>query len=254
MSLPGVLLVDDEALALKYFAKAFAGKFRVYPADAAAAALRTLAEPGADIAVIVTDQRMPEATDIELLREVRRRHPRIIRILTTAYAHLDVLVQAINTGAVFSFVAKPWQLGDLERTLTQALARHASEASAQRLLATKLDEFRATLLEGRTYDLAQIAARIGHYVHNALCPVNVLLEQLGETTQAPPLDPAFLRDVNAQVQAISRTLKDLAQISAPSTPRPAPRPPVSASNSPPAARSPNTPTPKSKAASTKTRS
>lgn len=215
MTNPGILLVDDEALALKYFAKAFAGQFRVFSANSAAAALETLAANAEDIAVIVTDQRMPEATGIDLLREVRRRYPRIVRILTTAYSDLNVLVEAINTGAVFSFVSKPWQLGDLERTLTQALERHEHEAEAQRLLATKLDEFRASMREGRTYDLAQIAARIGHHVHNALCPVQVLIDQIAGGSLPSPLSDDFVRGVSAQVQSVSRTLKDLAQISSP---------------------------------------
>lgn len=213
MTKPGVLLVDDEALALKYFTKAFANRFTVFAAASAKDALQVLEHCHEDIGVLVTDQRMPEASGIELLRVVRQRYPLVVRILTTAYSELDLLIEAINTGSVFSFVTKPWDLPELERSLLDALAHYDRESRTQQLLAQKLDEFRASVQEGRTHDLALIAARIGHYVHNALCPVTLLIDQLAEQgSRHATLSPGFLRDVGSHVHEISRTLKDLAQI------------------------------------------
>lgn len=214
MATKGVLLVDDEALALKYFSKAFANRFTVFAAHSAAEALGVLERHHQEIGVLVTDQRMPESNGIELLRVVRQRYPRVVRILTTAYSELELLIEAINTGAVYSFVTKPWQLNDLERTLEEALAHSDRESEAQRMLAQKLEDFRATVLEGRTYDVALIAARIGHYVHNALCPVALLVDQLAERNDSrESLSPDFLRSVGSHVHEVSRTLKDLAHIS-----------------------------------------
>lgn len=213
----GVLLVDDEAKALKYFARAFAHRFTVFSAGSAAEALEVLAAHHEKIGVIVTDQRMPESNGVELLQIVRREYPHTVRILTTAYSELDLLIQAINSGAIYSFVSKPWQLDDLERTLVGALEHHETETRNHQLLEQNLDQFQEKIREGHTYDVAQIAAKIGHYVHNALCPVTLLIDQLIEEKDRD-LSGEFLESVRAHVGEIARTLKDLAQISVPPDP------------------------------------
>lgn len=219
MTASAILLVDDEEKALKYLRLAFEPKFRVFSANSAAAALDVLARHHREIGVIVTDQRMPETTGLQLLNVVRRLYPRTVRILTTAYTELDLLIEAINTGAVYSFVSKPWQLTDLERTLTSALEHYEASVRDHSLLEEKLDEFREHLLEGRTREVASVAAKIGHYVHNALCPVTLLLDDLlDENNPESRLPRDFLERVQAHVQQIARTLKDLAAISVP--PRP----------------------------------
>jgi FixJ family two-component response regulator len=215
----GVLFVDDEALALKYFRRAFESRFKVFAASSADEALRVLEESHEDIGVIVTDQRMPEASGVELLRIVRQKYPRTVRILTTAYSELDLLIQAINTGAVYSFVTKPWQLDDLDRTLSRALEHYESEVRNHRLLEQKLEAFQTMVMEGRTYDVALIAAKMGHYVNNALCPITLIIDQLLENDGDENLSMEFLTSVRVHVQEISRTLKDLAQSSL----RPEPR-------------------------------
>lgn len=210
-------MVDDETKALKYFARAFASRFTVFSAASAAEALQVLAEHHAEIGVIVTDQRMPEANGVELLQVVRREYPQTVRILTTAYTELDLLIQAINTGAIYSFVSKPWQLEDLERTLVSALEHYETETRNHQLLEQNLDRFQEKIREGRTYDVAQIAAKIGHYVHNALCPVTVLIDQLIED-RGRHLSGEFLESVRSHVGEIARTLKDLALVSVPPDP------------------------------------
>jgi len=215
MNRKGVLFVDDEAQSQKYFSKAFAHRFTVFSASSAGEALRVLEEHHAEIGVIVTDQRMPESSGVELLKVVRRLYPRTVRILTTAYSELDLLIEAINTGAVYSFVTKPWQLDDLERTLAGALDHFKSETRDHQLLEQKLDEFQAKILEGHNYDIALIAAKIGHYVHNALCPVTLVIDELLEKKGPHELPEGFLEGVGAHIREIARTLKDLAHISVP---------------------------------------
>ena len=215
MTSKGVLLVDDEATALKYFSRAFAHRFPVFAASSASEALALLTAHHADIGVVVTDQRMPEASGVDLLKTVRQRHPQVVRILTTAYSELDVLIEAINTGAVYSFVTKPWQLDKLERTLVDALEHYEKETRNHRMLERKLEDFRESILAGRTRDLALIAAKMGHYIHNALCPVILVIDQLLEDQADARLSTAFLHSVQSHVQEISQTLKDLADISMP---------------------------------------
>ncbi len=216
MGRKGVLLVDDEAMALKYFTRTFAPRFTVFSAASAEEALLVLEAHHEEIGVIVTDQRMPESTGVDLLKRVRARYPHTVRILTTAYSELDLLIEAINTGAIYSFVSKPWQLEDLERTLSSALDHYENQLRDQDLLEQKLDDLRAKVLENRTYDIALIAAKMGHYVHNALFPVTMLIDQLlDERENRAVLSSEFLRSVNAHIHEIATTLKDLAHISTP---------------------------------------
>lgn len=219
MSRKGILLVDDEPMALKYFSKSFGQRFRVYSANSAHEALDLLEKHRDDIGVIVTDQRMPESTGVELLKIVRDRFPRTVRILTTAYSEMDTLVEAINIGAVYSFVSKPWQTNELERTLTEALAHHQSELRDAAILEQTIDELRLKILEDRAADMGQIAAKIGHYVHNALCPLTILIDMLLERGQnTPACSIEFLQGIRAHIDEVARTLKDLERISTPARP------------------------------------
>lgn len=211
--------MDDEEKALKYFSRAFSHRFPVFSASSAQEALDLLAAHGDEIGVVVTDQRMPESTGVELLKTVRRDYPRTVRILTTAYTELDLLIDAINTGAVYSFVAKPWQLDDLERTLTSALEHFESEVREHEALEKRLEEFREQVRDGRDYEVAVIAGKIGHYVHNALCPVTLILDEILDANDGgPAVSSEFVASVNRHVQEVALTLKDLSQLSEPPYP------------------------------------
>ena len=85
-----ILYVDDEVHSLKYFEKDFSDSFTILCAPSVDRALALLAEKGNDIGVLITDQRMPGRTGVELLATVRQNWPQVNRILTTAYADLEV--------------------------------------------------------------------------------------------------------------------------------------------------------------------
>lgn len=214
MDKKSILLVDDEVKTLKYFLRALGSRFQVYSASSASEALQIM--EGREIGVIVTDQRMPESSGVELLSVVRDRYPQTARVLTTAYSDLDTLVGAINSGAVFSFVSKPWEMRELEDVLAKALDHHESLVRDELLREGRLNDLKMRFLEDRAYDVGLIAAKMGHYVHNALCPVTFLMEQLlDHNNDHGFLSTEFLRNVQAHVQEVSQTLKELEQISAP---------------------------------------
>ncbi|HHH29305.1 MAG TPA: response regulator, partial [Polyangiaceae bacterium] len=115
-----VLVVDDESDNLDAFRFAFRKSFRLHYAEGADAALATLAD--LEPAVIVADQRMPGMSGIELLREAKARYPDTYAILLTAYADLEVLIDAVNSGAVDRYVPKPWDSKELSVILRQGIA------------------------------------------------------------------------------------------------------------------------------------
>lgn len=125
-----ILFVDDEPLSLKYF-KASVGKYaKVVTADTTEAALKILESEGDAISVVVSDERMPRDSGVSFLSDVRKSWPSTVRILTSAYANID-LQQAINGAAIHRFVPKPWNLDELCEAMKEALqAERAQEAQS----------------------------------------------------------------------------------------------------------------------------
>ena len=126
-----VVVVDDEEDNLDAFRFAFRKSFRLHYAKSGAEALELLLriEP----AVVVADQRMPGMSGIELLRAVKARFPDCHAILLTAYAELEVLVDAVNSGAVDRYVAKPWDSKEFPCVLRQGIASFMTLRENRRL-------------------------------------------------------------------------------------------------------------------------
>jgi DNA-binding NtrC family response regulator len=119
-----VLIVDDEPRVLDSLEAVLAADFRVLRAGGGPAALEILRAED-DVAVIVTDYKMPGMTGVELLRESQAIVPDAIRIVLTAYTDVDSLMEAINTGRIYHFVAKPWDSNELLVAIVRAVERYA---------------------------------------------------------------------------------------------------------------------------------
>src|SRR5262249_47109974 len=77
-----------------------------------------------EVHIVMTDQRMPKITGVELLKRVRVRYPHAVRMLYTGYADFDSIVQAINQGHIFKFLTKPWRAEDLVAAVREAAAEY----------------------------------------------------------------------------------------------------------------------------------
>ena len=126
-----ILYVDDEEKSRKYFRRFFEREFRILTAAGVAEALAILGRYSDEIAVLVSDQRMPERKGIELLKEVCSTHPEIVRLLTTAYTDLDEAIEAVNSGEIFRYIIKPWDLGALHKSLHDAMNLYISSANVR---------------------------------------------------------------------------------------------------------------------------
>ena len=73
-----------------------------------------------EVHIIMTDQRMPKTTGVELLSNARAKYPQAVRMLFTGYADLDSVIAAINQGRIFKFLKKPWQPQELEEAVHEA--------------------------------------------------------------------------------------------------------------------------------------
>ena len=114
-----ILFVDDEPRILVALKALFRSSYEVCTANSGADAVALLKEK--DFDVIVSDQRMPEMTGVEVLRSARELRPRAIRVLLTGDSDLSAILGAINDGEIFRFINKPWSNNDLRETIAAAV-------------------------------------------------------------------------------------------------------------------------------------
>lgn len=151
-----VLYVDDEPMSCKYFQHAVQADYDVLIAASVDDALAILALPGCPVGVLVTDYRMPHRRGSELLREVELHYPHIVRILVTAHADKDVLLDTINIGDMFRVLEKPLQLDVIRQTMADASAR-ARARTARRQSMTAIEETLSFLAHELNTPLATIS-------------------------------------------------------------------------------------------------
>ncbi len=145
----GILYIDDEEKALKYFRLAFAPKFEIFTANSGTEGLDTLRRESEKIAIVISDQRMPELLGAELLEIVRNEYPHVVRILTTAYSDLESAIQAVNRGHIYQYVVKPWEVPELGMVLQRAADYHHVMSERNELLAVKMSVLQRVLCSDR---------------------------------------------------------------------------------------------------------
>jgi Nif-specific regulatory protein len=126
-----VLVVDDETDNLDAFRFNFKRSFQILTATGGEEALQILRET--DVAVVVTDQRMPKMTGLELLKAARSLRPAAVGIILTAFTDVEVLVEAINLGQIYRYITKPWDGKEVRGVLQQAIERYSLLAENHRL-------------------------------------------------------------------------------------------------------------------------
>lgn len=146
-----VLVVDDEPDVCDSVYDLLRREFRVLKATSAQEGFRLMQEE--EVHIVMTDQRMPRITGVELLERVKARNPQAVRLLYTGFADLESIIAAINQGHVYQFLKKPWQPEDLLEAVRHAaleydrLVSSAEESARLRHEVEHLQE-RVTTLEG----------------------------------------------------------------------------------------------------------
>lgn len=127
-----LLLVDDEPAILATLKRLLRKHdYRILTAACGEEGLRLLAENSID--VIVSDQRMPGMTGVEFLRQVKTLHPDTVRIVLSGFSDLQSITDAVNEGAIYKFLTKPWDNDQLREHIDEAF-RHKEMANDNRRL------------------------------------------------------------------------------------------------------------------------
>ena len=193
-----VLFVDDEAMSLKYFARAYGRHFNVLTASDTEAAIDIMQQPTNNVAVLITDKQMPKKNGIELLQWAKREKPEVIRLLTTAYTELNDTISAINDGEIFRYVPKPWQIDRLLDDINSAMSLYIKQTQIRR----RADD--------SSYSVTKIAGHIAHELRTPL--INIYAIAKGISHQLPTLLKTYEAADPARKTHISATrLKALEQ-------------------------------------------
>jgi len=192
-----VLLVDDEARVLDSLEALLAMDHRVLRADRPDAALEMLARE--EVALVISDQRMPGMLGTELLARAREVAPDTVRVLLTAFTDADALMESINAANIYHFILKPWDPTELTHTVRRGVERYRLTAERGQLLrdlAAKNADLEATLADlrvtqERVVREAAVRAQLQRYVSPRLADMALgnpsLLEQPGDWREATVL-------------------------------------------------------------------
>jgi len=169
-----ILLVDDELNNLENLIFAFELDYSLVTASSGAEALDIVSNE--DIAVVISDQRMSEMSGVELLTQIKEAHPKIVRILITAYSDIEAAVDAINKGDVYRYIRKDLPMHDIELIIKQAIEYYQMkedlEAATQCLIKSE-----------KLITIAEMSAGIGHEISNTITGINLGIDGLAQELQ-----------------------------------------------------------------------
>ena len=157
-----ILVVDDEIANLQKLRRTFINRYSVLTASSGVEALDLVRGNNA-IAVMIVDQRMPDMSGVEFLRQTQDILPHAVRIILTGFTDVDVLMEAINSCKVYRYIVKPWDPPDMLITVERGLEAHR--------LARENEQFRKELIRReRLARELEIASDIQRYILPPNCP------------------------------------------------------------------------------------
>ena len=127
---PCLLLVDDEENILSSLKRLLRREgYRLLAAQSAAQGLELLAAN--EVQVVLSDQRMPEMSGTEFLSRVRALYPGTVRMVLSGYSDLDAVTAAVNQGAIYKYLSKPWMEDELKHEIREAFRHHGELAGRE---------------------------------------------------------------------------------------------------------------------------
>jgi len=202
-----IMIVDDEPANLRLLERLFRRDYTVITAASGLEALRLLEQH--EVALIITDQRMPHMTGIELLKQTADLRPHMVRIILTGYTDVSALVEAINCGQVYKYVTKPWSNEDLEQTVSRAIEHYETNKSRHELerINQRLNLRLKELSQGFVRAIADALEAKDEYVHGHARRISGYAVAIGRRMS---LDEAHLEQIS-----LAGFLHDIGKIGTP---------------------------------------
>jgi signal transduction histidine kinase len=213
----GILIVDDERPNLTVLRNFLDSGYRVHEAQSGAEALEIA--KGTELDVVITDQRMPEMTGIELLEALRDIKPDVAGIVLTGFTDPPALISAINRARVFRFLKKPWQPDDILEAVRQASEHVYQTRAIQKLvslLARRTEELDASLSQVKSTQrqllhmerlgtMGRLASGVVHDLRNLMVSLGYVEGVLAQRKIAPDV----LESVQVGLQGVGNLVTTL---------------------------------------------
>jgi signal transduction histidine kinase len=203
-----ILVVDDEPDVVKSVKDLLRLEYRVLGATSPEEGLRLMRQE--QVHIVMTDQRMPGMSGVELLKQVRGDHPDATRLLFTGYADIRAVIDAINEGNVYRYITKPWDPDELQGIIREACERYDLIVERKQLLqmlqqqnkeleTTNTELQRANELK---YAFIQVAS------HELRTPLTILQGLTKLANQMPGVEEP-LKDFMGRIEKAGRRLQHL---------------------------------------------
>ena len=212
-----ILFVDDEEFAQITFKGQFKKEFNISTAGDGEKALDLIEKE--EIALVVTDQRMPGMNGVELLRHIKERKPDTIRILLTAYPDMETVVEAINSGNIYRYLTKPYEEEEVRAALKQGLEKFHLVKERNRLYAEKLETMKKMAMTNRLTAIGTFAAGMAHEIRNPLTSINTFITIAPERKDDPEFLENFSKIALEDVNRISRLVQEILDYARSSEPK-----------------------------------
>lgn len=204
-----ILIVDDEASILEALQRLLRKDYEIFTTVSAFEAFKLL--QAHSFAVILSDQRMPEMSGVDLLEKAKLLQPLTTRILLTGYTDIEAVIEAINRGHIYRYIAKPWDPTELALTVKRAAENYHLRTEIEEknvaLEAANL-ELRQALeqLKGLDRAKARFLSLISHELNTPLTVLNSFLELLSAEKDS------LSGDLKTAVGSLQRASESLSQV------------------------------------------
>lgn len=191
---PKMLVVDDEPDNLDLLYRTFRRNFNVFKAESGVRALQILEQEG-EVAVIISDQRMPEMKGTEFLSKTVPQFPNTVRIILTGFTDIEDLVDAINSGQVYKYITKPWDPNELKAVVERAAETYEllKQRTAELHRAQAQTQLLAEIMEAAqaATDVASVLQPIAEAVGNNLNVDVCILQRLENNKTLIPIQGCY---------------------------------------------------------------
>ena len=189
----GILYVDDESKALKYFKEILEGIAPVYIAENAEQGLSLFESHQNQIGIVLSDKNMPKMTGLEFLAKVRRINDQPLRMLVTAFKDLNQAVDALNDGLLHSYLTKPWEPPDMISKMRTSLDLYWIKQEKARLLRDRASSFQEMMAAEKVNSLESLSIGLDHHISKALKVVRSYFDMIPSQLEQE-LDGAMPKD------------------------------------------------------------
>lgn len=211
-----ILYVDDEVENLEAFQDEFEEYFTIHTAVTGAEGVRILAQE--PIALVLADQRMPVMSGVEVLEQAQKIDPRILRILITAYADIEVVIDSINRGNVYRYFKKPWEHEDIRTGVMRGIEHYHSSRERERLQAEKIENMKKMVRSNRLAAVGTMVSGLVHEIRNPMVAIQSFLQLMPRKMEDREFLMRYVQIAQGEADRIEKLLENMLSFARPARP------------------------------------